>query len=54
MGGMAEEQDGEAPLDEGGDPACWAHLFDDEGDENDETSGTGGGTTGGGVDLPSP
>ena len=21
------------PLDEGGDPACWAHLFDDDADE---------------------
>jgi hypothetical protein len=46
------------PPEEGGDPACWAHLFEDSPDEDPgedpgEDHGTGGGTTEPGVDLPS-
>jgi hypothetical protein len=38
---MGDEEEHVEPLDEGGDPACWAHLFED-GEEDDEgTDGVG-------------
>ena len=46
MEGMGEDLEHE-----GGDPACWAHLFEEQEGEDPDT---GGGTTDSGVDLPSP
>lgn len=46
---------GADPRDEGGDPACWAHLFTDEVDEEppvDEPPGAAG--TGSGDELDHP